>query len=69
MNYFAKLKTENEQLKTGIENAIAQLIQYQSYLNSQKFAGIENDFAHVSTDVYPKFTEIKTQLQEILNAN
>lgn len=69
MNYIAKLKTENEQLKAGIENAITQLIEHQSYLNSQKFAGIENDFAHVSTDIYPKFTEIKTQLQQILNAN
>lgn len=69
MNYFAKLKTENDNLKIGIENAIAQLIEYQRYYNSQKFAGIEIDYAHVSTDVYPKFTEIKTQLQEILNQN
>lgn len=68
MNYIAKLKAENEQLKKGIEEAIAELIKYQRYYNLPKFEGTENDYAHIKTDVYPKFTEIKTQLQQILNA-
>jgi len=31
MNYIAKLKAENEQLKKGIEESIAELIEYQNY--------------------------------------
>lgn len=68
MNYITKLKNENEQLKKGIESAIEELIHYQSYFNSSKFQGTENDFAHVKTDVYIKITSVKKFLQSTLNS-
>jgi hypothetical protein len=68
MNHIKKLQAENTQLKNNIETAITELIEYQRYFNSAKFLGIENDFAHVSTDVYTKITTIKMYLQSTLNA-
>jgi len=68
MNYIKKLENENTQLKNGLETAIKELIEYQKYYNSPKFNSIENDFAHVSTDVYVKITTIKMYLQSTLNA-
>lgn len=67
MNYIKKLQTENEELKKGIEEAINELIDYQKYYTLPKFQGIENDFAHVSTDIYAKITTIKMYLQMTLN--
>jgi hypothetical protein len=68
MNYIKKLQLENTQLKNNIETAINELIEYQRYYNSSKFTSVENDFAHVSTDVYVKITTIKMYLQNTLNA-
>ena len=68
MNHIKKLQSDNTQLKNSIEEAIKELSEYQKYYNSSKFSGIENDFAHVSTDVYVKFTTIKMYLQSTLNA-
>jgi hypothetical protein len=68
MNYIKQLKNENEKLKNSIDEAISELIEYQKYFNSSKFSGIENDFAHVSTDVYLKITNLKTNLQSTLNS-
>lgn len=68
MNHIKKLQTENNQLKNSIEEAIKELAEYQKYYSSAKFSSIENDFAHVSTDVYVKFTTIKMYLQSTLNA-
>lgn len=67
MNYIKQLKNENENLKNSIEQAINELIEYQRYFNSSKFSGIENDFAHVSTDIYIKITILKNNLQSSLN--
>ena len=68
MNYIKQLKNENEKLKNSIEEAISELIEHQRYFNSSKFSGIENDFAHVSTDIYIKITNLKNNLQSSLNA-
>lgn len=67
MNYIKQLKNENENLKNSIEQAINELIEYQRYFNSSKFSGIENNFAHVSTDIYIKITSLKNNLQSSLN--
>jgi septation ring formation regulator EzrA len=67
MNYIKQLKNENEKLKNSIYETINELIEYQRYFNSSKFSGIENDFAHVSTDVYLKITNLKNNLQNSLN--
>jgi hypothetical protein len=67
MNHIKKLQNENILLKEGIETAINELIEYQRYYSLDKFKGIENDFAHVSTDIYHKITTIKMYLQITLN--
>lgn len=68
MNYIKTLQAENTFLKNSLETAINELIEYQRYYNSAKFTSVENDFAHVSTDVYLKITTIKMYLQSTLNA-
>jgi|GEM_PF-6175781 len=67
MNHIKKLQSDNITLKEGIETAINELIEYQRYYSLDKFKGIENDFAHVSTDIYAKITNIKMYLQMTLN--
>jgi hypothetical protein len=63
MNHIKKLQAENLELKQTIEQAIELLIDMQTYYSSEKFCGIENDFAHVKTDVYPKISFLKMFLQ------
>jgi hypothetical protein len=65
MNYIKKIQQENEALKEGINLVIGEFIELQKYLNSDKFNGIENDYIHVKTDIYPKITAIKTILQSL----
>ena len=67
MNYIKKLQSENTELKNGIETAINELAEYQKYYALPKFQGIDNDFAHVSTDISAKITTIKMYLQLTLN--
>lgn len=67
MNHIKKLKEQNEYLKNSIEEIIEEIIFYQSYYSSDKFSGIDNDFAHVKTDIYPKLQELKTMIQNKLN--
>ena len=67
MNHIQKLQHDNQVLKNGIDIAINELIEYQKYYSLDKFKGIENDFAHISTDVYAKITTIKMFLQLTLN--
>jgi len=68
MNYIKTLQAENTHLRNSLETAINELIEYQRYYNSPKFTSVENDFAHVSTDVYVKITAIKMYLQNTLNS-
>lgn len=61
MNYIKKLQAENDQLKQKIESIQGQLTEILAYLNSEKFHGIENNYVHVTTDIYPKINFIKMQ--------
>jgi hypothetical protein len=67
MNHIKKLQIENITLKESIKTAINELIEYQRYYSLDKFKGVENDFAYVSTDIYTKITTIKMYLQMTLN--
>jgi len=67
MNHIKKLQSENITLKESIKTAINELIEYQRYYSLDKFKGVENDFAYVSTDIYTKITTIKMYLQMTLN--
>lgn len=62
MNYIKKLEAENKALRESIDYAVDVLIEYQRYYNSGKFQGKDNDYAHVSTDVYPRISQLKMYL-------
>jgi len=62
MNYIKKLQAENQELRAQIETARQLTVNALIYYRGEKFAGIENDFAHVSTDVVHKIEEIKNSL-------
>tara|TARA_R110000868_G_scaffold50875_2_gene161973 strand:- start:11809 stop:12018 length:210 start_codon:yes stop_codon:yes gene_type:complete len=68
MNHIVKLQQENKALKQAIEDAIEMTIGLQQYYNSDKFKGIDNDYAHVTTDVYPKISYLKMFLAGNLNS-
>lgn len=69
MNYIKKLEEENKQLKETMEYTVELLIEHLRYYSSEKFRNFENDFAHVSTDVYPKINCIKMILAGTLNSD
>lgn len=59
MNYIKKLELENQQLTDKLEAVRKAIIDAQIYYTLPKFQGTGNDYAHVSTDVYPRLQEIK----------
>lgn len=61
MNYIKQLQTENQELKNEILAIQSELTDAIKYYHLDKFKGIDNDYAHVSTDVLPR-------LMQILNA-
>jgi hypothetical protein len=58
MNYIHKLQQENYELRETITALMTDVAYYQHYFMSPKFQGIDNDFAHVSTDVLPKLSHL-----------
>ena len=58
MNYINKLQTENIRLKLEILSIQTKVVDTISYYHLAKFKGFENDYAHVSTDVLIRLTEI-----------
>jgi hypothetical protein len=67
MNHIKRLQAENAELKQSIEQAIELLIDMQVYYSLPKFEGVENDYAHVKTDVYPKISFVKMFLAGSVN--
>jgi hypothetical protein len=65
MNYIKKLESENKDLKLVIESAISEIIYMQSYYSSEKFQGLDNNYAHVTTDIVPRISIIKSILSSI----
>jgi hypothetical protein len=59
MNYIKQLQEENKELKEIIKSINEKTLDHLRYFNLPKFKGIENDFCHVSTDIYGKIDELK----------
>ena len=59
MNYIKRLENENLELKGKLAIVNAMLLETIGYLMTDKFAGIENDYVHVRTDILPKLAEIR----------
>jgi len=62
MNYIKLLELRNKQLEEKISEAHDLTVDLMVYYSLPKFQGTQNDYAHVSTDVLPKLTQIKTIL-------
>lgn len=66
-NYIKQLQNENIHLKAAMEKAINDVIELQAYYGSTKFTGVENDYAHVSTDIQPRLSNLKKELTTSIN--
>ena len=57
-NYIKRLEAENAELKAKLEAVRNLLTETEAYLWTDKFAGIENDYVHVRTDMLPRLHAI-----------
>lgn len=64
MNYIKRLEQENRELRELLARLGARVIELQVYYSAPKFQGIDNDYAHVSTDVLPKLVELRGLIAE-----
>lgn len=62
MNYIHQLQNENARLKNDLSAARDRLIELECYLLSTKFQGVDNDYVHVSTDILPKITNVRSEI-------
>lgn len=62
MNFIKRLQAENQELKNQIREAQEETLEILKYLNSPKFHGAENDYVHVSTDIFKKVDTVKNML-------
>jgi transcription elongation factor GreA-like protein len=62
MNHIAKLTTERRELLEQLRDARDMVAELEAYLLSSKFAGPDNDFVHVRTDLLPKISRVKGAL-------
>lgn len=62
MNYIHQLQNENARLKNELSAALDRLIELECYLLSTKFQGVDNDYVHVSTDILPKITNVRSEI-------
>ncbi len=60
MNHIKKLQHDNKELRLSLEQLMQEVIELQRYYSSEKFASVENDYAHVSTDVQIKISNLKS---------
>jgi len=63
MNYINKLQKENLALQLEIELIEFEILQAIRYYNLDKFQGVNNDYAYVSTDVLPRLMKILNQVK------
>ena len=58
----ARLTTERRELLEQLRDARDMIAELEAYLLSSKFAGPDNDFMHVRTDLLPKISRVKGAL-------
>jgi hypothetical protein len=59
MNYIKRLEAEKAELERRLANVREMLTETMTYLTTDKFAGVENDYVHVRTDMLPRLGEIR----------
>lgn len=61
-NYINRLERENGELREQVALAHELVANLEAYLLSSKFAGPDNDYVHVRTDMLPRLATIKAEL-------
>ena len=62
MNHIARLTTERADAIEQLGAARALVLELEAYLLSSKFAGPDNDYVHVRTDMLPKLAQVRSAL-------
>jgi hypothetical protein len=62
MNHIARLTTDRAQALEQLSAAHALVLELEAYLLSAKFAGPDNDYVHVRTDLLPKLAHVRSAL-------
>jgi len=62
MNHIARLTTDRAQALEQLSAARALVLELEAYLLSAKFAGPDNDYVHVRTDLLPKLAHVRSAL-------
>ena len=63
MNHIENLTRQRDEARETLESALDRVEDLILYLQSSKFAGTENDYIYVSTDLLPKVCDIRRKLR------
>jgi len=63
MNHIDRLTRERNETREVLSDALDMVHDLMLYLHSSKFAGVDNDYIHVSTDLLPKVCDIRRKLR------
>jgi hypothetical protein len=58
-NHIARLTRERDEAQALVRQIREDLTDLLKYLGSPKFHGPENNYVHISTDIWPKLLEIQ----------
>ena len=59
MNYIHQLQKENKEMREALADLQNQINTMLVYYSSPKFQGFKNDYAHITTDIFPKLVELR----------
>lgn len=62
MNHIARLQSARDEAWQAMRDARDMLSELERYLTSSKFAGADNDYVHVRTDILPKIARARFAL-------
>jgi hypothetical protein len=62
MNHIARLTTDRNEALEQLSAARELILELEAYLLSAKFAGPDNDYVHVRTDLLPKLAHVRGAL-------
>ena len=65
MSHIHRLTAERDVLTQVIADATNELSWLLAYLSLDKFARPDNDFVHISTDLMPKLTSLRSTLGQV----
>ncbi len=60
-NNILRLQRERNEAREQVETLRSELTELLAYFASSKFKGDGNDYAHVSTDIYPKLSALRAR--------